>query len=245
VSTVGRGCGAAVSRPVVAVTCYLEPASWGVWQRVPAVLVPAAYVTALRAAGARAVLLPPEQGLSEQEAEALLAGVDGLVVVGGADVGASRYGTVPHPLTQRPREDRDDAEIALVRAAIATDLPLLGICRGMQVLAVAEGGELDQHLPDLVGHHGHSPTPDGYGMHDVVLAEGSWLRGVLGERVQVPTHHHQAVRSHPGLAATGWADDGVIEALEAPGARLCVGVQWHPEVGADPRLFDGFVAALR
>jgi putative glutamine amidotransferase len=240
----GDGAGPVV-RPVVAVSCYLEPASWGVWQQVPAVLVPAAYVVALRAAGARVVLLPPEEGLSEQDALALLSGVDGLVLAGGADVGPGRYGAGSHPLTQRPRDDRDESEIALVRAAIAADLPVLGICRGMQVMAVAEGGDLNQHLPDLVGHHGHSPIPDGYGMHDVVLAEGSWLRGVLGERVQVPTHHHQGVRTHPGLTATGWAEDGVVEALEAPGARLRVGVQWHPEVGTDPRLFSGFVAALR
>ena len=234
-----------VTRPIVALTCYLEPASWGVWHQVPAVLVPAAYVAVLRAAGAQAVLLPPEQGLTEQEAQALLSGVDGLVVAGGADVSPGRYGATPHPLTQRPREDRDDAEIALVRAAIAADLPLLGICRGMQVMAVAEGGQLDQHLPDVVGHEGHSPTPDGYGLHEVAFAEGSWLRAVLGERVEVPTHHHQAVRSHPGLVATGWTADGVIEALEAPEARLRVGVQWHPEVGEDPRLVEAFVAALR
>jgi len=234
-----------VTRPTVAVTCYLEPASWGVWQQVPAVLVPAAYVSALQAAGARAVLLPPERGLSEEEALAVVSGVDGLVVAGGADVGPGQYGASPHPLTQRPRDDRDDTEIALVRAAVAVDLPLLGICRGMQVMAVAQGGELDQHLPDLVGHHGHSPAPAGYGMHAVAFAEGSWLRSVLGERVEVPTHHHQGVRSHPGLVATGWAEDGVVEALEAPLARLRVAVQWHPEVGADPRLAEAFVAELR
>jgi putative glutamine amidotransferase len=198
-------------RPVVALTCYLEPASWGVWRDVPAVLVPAAYVVALRDAGARAVLLPPEQGLTVDDAQALLAGVDGLVVAGGADVDASRYGAVPHPLAHRPRDDRDDSEIALVTAAMRADLPLLGICRGMQVMAVAAGGCLDQHLPDLVGHHGHSPAVGAYGRH----------------------------------AATGWADDGVVEALEAPGARLRVGVQWHPEVGEDSRLIDAFVAALR
>ena len=230
--------------PVVGLTCYLEPASWGVWQQVPAVLVPAAYVHALRAAGARVLLLPPEQGLSVPDAAALLSSLDGLVVAGGADVSPERYGAVPHPLSQRPRLDRDDAEVALVTAAVAAELPVLGICRGMQVLAVAAGGVLDQHLPELVGHNGHSPAVDGYGQHGVRLAEGSWLRGVLGERVEVPTHHHQAVRSHPGMVATGWADDGVVEALEAPGPSLRVGVQWHPEVGADPRLFDAFVASL-
>jgi putative glutamine amidotransferase len=234
-----------VTRPIVALTCYQDPASWGVWRNVPAVFIPAAYVVALRDAGAQPVLLPPEEGLTESDARALLAVVDGLVVAGGADVRPARYGATPHPHAQRPRDDRDDSEIALVKAAVREDLPLLGICRGMQVMAVAAGGSLEQHLPDLVGHHGHSPAPGVYGRHDVTLAEGSWLREVLGERVDVPTHHHQSVRTHPGLVATGWADDGVVEAVEAPGARLRVGVQWHPEVGEDTRLMKAFVAALR
>jgi putative glutamine amidotransferase len=191
------------------------------------------------------VLLPPEKGLTREDAEAVLSRVDALVVAGGADVDPARYGAVPHPLSQRTRQDRDDAEVALLTAAVAAEVPVLGICRGMQVLAVAAGGELDQHLPELVGHTGHSPTVDGYGRHGVRLAEGSWLRRVLGERVDAPTHHHQAVRSHPGLVAAGWADDGVIEAIETPGARLCVGVQWHPEVDEDPRLFEAFVRSLR
>jgi putative glutamine amidotransferase len=183
--------------------------------------------------------------MTAHDARALLSGVDGLVVAGGADVGAARYGAVPHPLAQRPRDDRDDAEVALVTEAMREDLPLLGICRGMQVMAVAAGGRLDQHLPDLVGHDGHSPALGAYGRHLVTLAEGSWLRSVLGERVDVPTHHHQGVSTHPGLVATGWADDGVVEAVEAPGARLRVGVQWHPEVGDDSRLVEAFVSALR
>jgi putative glutamine amidotransferase len=216
-----------------------------VWQQVPAVLVPAAYVQALRRAGARVLLLPPERGLTGEDAHDLLSRVDGLVVAGGADVAPERYAAVPHPLSQRPREDRDDAEVALVTAAGAVGLPVLGVCRGMQVLAVAGGGTLDQHLPEVVGHNGHSPAVDGYGTHGVALAEGSWLRTVLGARIDVPTHHHQGVRSHPGLVATGWADDGVVEAVEGPGPHLRIGVQWHPEVDEDPRLFDAFVAALR
>jgi putative glutamine amidotransferase len=144
---------------------------------------------------------------------------------------------------QPPRPDRDDLELALVEAAAAADLPLLGVCRGMQVMAVASGGALEQHLPDVVGHAGHCPAPGQYGTHAVRLGEGSVLRQVLGEQVDVPTYHHQGVRDHPGYVATAWADDGVVEAIEAPSARFRVGVQWHPEVGSDPRLFEALVRA--
>lgn len=232
-------------RPLVALTCYAEPATWGVWQQVPAVLVPAAYVEALHAAGAQVLLVPPQESSSDEDAEHLVARIDGLVVAGGADVDAGRYGATPHALVQGARPDRDDTEIALVRAAVAADLPLLGICRGLQVMAVAAGGELEQHLPDVVGHDEHSPQPGVYGRHPVRTAEGTWLREALGERVVVPSYHHQGVRTCPGYVASAWADDGVIEAVEAPGARLRVGVQWHPEVGDDQRLFERFVAATR
>lgn len=234
-----------MTRPLVALTCYAEPASWGVWRQVPAVLVPAAYVEALHAAGAQVLLVPPQEELTDDDAAALVARVDGLVVAGGVDVAAGRYGAVSHPLVQGARPDRDDAELALARAAVAADLPLLGVCRGMQVMAVAAGGELDQHLPDLVGHDRHSPGPGVYGSHDVETVEGTWLRRVLGVRVAVPTYHHQGVRSWPGYVPSAWADDGVLEAFEDPSARFRVGVQWHPEVGDDRRLFTGFVTAVR
>ncbi len=146
-------------------------------------------------------------------------------------------------MVQSPRPDRDDLEMALVRAAVAADLPLLGICRGMQVMAVAAGGALEQHLPDVVGHAGHCPAPGRYGTHTVRTGSGSRLRQVLGERVDVPTYHHQGVLSHPGYVAAAWADDDVVEALEAPTARFRIGVQWHPEVGTDRRLFEALVAA--
>lgn len=235
----------AVRRPLVGLTCYAEPASWGVWRDVPAVLVPAAYVDALRAAGARVLLVPPERSLAADEARQLVDVLDALVVAGGADVDPARYGQPPHPVLQAPRPDRDDAETALVDAAVERDLPLLGICRGMQVMAVAAGGSLEQHLPDRVGHDGHSPAPGRYGSHAVRTAEGSLLRAVLGERVEVPAYHHQAVLTHPGYDATGWAEDGVVEAMEAPGARWRVGVQWHPEVGPDGRLFAALIDAAR
>ncbi|GAB3595354.1 gamma-glutamyl-gamma-aminobutyrate hydrolase family protein [Angustibacter peucedani] len=232
-----------MSRPLVGLTCYAEPASWGVWRDVPAVLVPAAYVDALRGAGARVLLVPPERSLGADDARQLVDVLDALVVAGGADVDPARYGQQPHPVLQAPRPDRDDAETALVDAAVERDLPLLGICRGMQVMAVAAGGSLEQHLPDRVGHDEHSPAPGRYGSHDVRTAPGSLLRSVLGEHVEVPAYHHQGVATHPGYEASGWTDDGVLEGMEATGARWRVGVQWHPEVGEDPRLFQALVAA--
>jgi putative glutamine amidotransferase len=199
----------------------------------------------LTAAGARVLLVPPERGYDDEAAADLVSRVDGLVVAGGADVEPSRYDAPLHPLAQAPRPDRDDTELALVRAAAAADLPLLGVCRGMQVMAVAAGGTLEQHLPDVVGHDEHAPAPGEYGRHAVRTAEGSRLRDVLGERVAVPTYHHQGVTSHPGYTPTAWTDDGVVEAIEAPGARWRVGVQWHPEMDDDPRLVAAFVAAAR
>jgi putative glutamine amidotransferase len=230
-------------RPLIGLTTYCEPVSWGVWRDVPAALVPQAYVDALRGAGARVVLIPPEREPTPAETAELVEGLDGLVIAGGADVDPARYGQQAHAVLQPPRPDRDDLELALVRAAVSADLPLLGVCRGMQVMAVAAGGVLEQHLPDVVGHAGHCPVPGEYATHAVRTAQGSRLRSVLGDRVDVPTYHHQGVAAHPGYVATAWTDDGVVEGIEAPSARFRVGVQWHPEVGADPRLFEALVLA--
>jgi putative glutamine amidotransferase len=238
-----------MTRSLVALTCYGEPASWGVWRDVPAVLVPGDYVGALTRAGAQVVLIPPERGLSGAAASRLLAGFDALVLAGGADLDPARYGASPQPGQQAARPDRDDAELALARAAVEADLPMLGICRGMQVLAVAAGGRLEQHLPDRLGHDRHAPVPGEYGPVAVRTATGSRLRSILGERVEVSCYHHQGVLTAPGYTASAWADDAgpagatVMEGIEAPGARWRVGVQWHPEVGADPRLFEALVGA--
>jgi putative glutamine amidotransferase len=214
-----------------------------VWHDVPAALVPQAYVEALRRAGARVVLLPPEDAPSARDVADLVGRLDALVIAGGADVDPARYGERPHPVVQSPRPDRDDLEIALVAEAVDADLPLLGICRGMQVMAVAAGGALLQHLPDVLGHADHCPAPGRYGTHGVRTGEGSRLREVLGERVDVPTYHHQGVLTHPGYEATAWTDDGLVEAIEARGSRFRVAVQWHPEVGTDLRLFEALVVA--
>ncbi len=231
-------------RPVIGITAYVEPASWAVWRDVPAALVPLAYVRQVREAGGLPVVLPPfPPDPAPDEVALLLDRLDGLLLSGGADVDPTRYGGATSPAVQAPRPDRDGTELSFARAAVERDLPLLGVCRGMQVMAVAAGGRLEAHLPDRIGTDLHAPGPGVYGSHGVGISAGSRLAGVLGERVEVPTYHHQGVLEHPGLTPVAWADDGVLEAVEDPGARFRVGVQWHPEVGSDPRLFQALVEA--
>lgn len=227
--------------PLIGITTYRETTRWGVWETVADVLH-AQYADAVLAAGGLPVLLPPVSG-DAAVAAAVVARLDGLVISGGADVDPARYGEEPHPRTAAWREDRDAWETALVRAADDAGLPTLGVCRGMQLMAVAAGGTLHQHTPELVGHDDHSPGGDRFGATPVATAETSRLRALVGDRVEVGCHHHQSVGSHPGFTATAWADDGSLEAMERPGPRFCLAVQWHPEVGEDSRLFAGLVAA--
>ena len=235
-----------MSAPVIGITAYVEPASWAAWRDVPAVLVPLGYVRHVRDAGGLPVVLPPlPPGTDDETVTALLDRLDGVLISGGVDVEPGRYDAEPHPTVQAPRPDRDSTELAVARLAEQRDLPLLGVCRGMQVMAVAAGGELEQHLPDRVGHAGHAPAPGTYGEHLVRTVPGTRLAAVLGDEVTVPTYHHQGVTTHPGLVESGWAEDGVLEAFEDPDARFRLGVQWHPEVGEDPRLFESLVAAAR
>lgn len=236
----------AVTRPVIGISCYVEPVSWGVWRDVPAVLLPHSYVACVQAAGGTALVLPPlPADASEADVRELLGRLDGLVIAGGADVDPGRYGEPPHPSAQDPRGDRDASELALALASAGSSLPVLGICRGMQVMAVAAGGSLEQHVPDLVGHSGHAPAAASYGSQRVRVEDGSLLREILDEEVVVPCYHHQGVRSHPGYRASARADDGVLEAFEDPAAPFRLGVQWHPERGEDPRLFRALVAAAK
>ena len=245
----GRG------RPVIGISSYAEQASWGSWDTAT-VLLPRRYADSVAAAGGIPVLLPPLPGIEEA-----LARLDGLVLAGGGDIDPAEFGAQPDPQTKAIRPDRDAAELALASAALEHGLPFLGICRGMQVLNVARGGTLHQHLPDLVGHDEHSPVSGGYGSHRVKVAPGSRLAGVLGHpgpqgEIPVPTHHHQAVdRLGAGLTASAWTADGVIEAIEfaaaepngsgRDGSGFALAVQWHPEAGQDPRLFRALVAAAR
>ncbi|MBA2554434.1 MAG: gamma-glutamyl-gamma-aminobutyrate hydrolase family protein [Geodermatophilaceae bacterium] len=230
-------------RPVIGISSYIEPAAWGVWRNVPAALVPHRYVRHVQNAGGVAVVLPPLAEPVIDEAFVVLERLDGLMLAGGVDVQPSRYGEEPQATVQEPRPERDASELALVQRAVEMDLPLLGICRGMQVLAVAAGGSLVQHLPDKIGTADHSPGPASYGQTTVNIESDSRLAAVLGERVDVSCYHHQGVAAHPGYESTGWASDGTLEAIEALDARWRVGVQWHPEVGTDPRLFEALVGA--
>ncbi len=233
------------TRPVIGITAYEEQARWNQWDA-RASLLPARYVHAVTAAGGLALLIPVQE-LSPETATELLGRLDGVILSGGPDVNPGRYGEVAHERTSVPREERDAVETTLVESVHAAEVPTLAICRGLQLLNVARGGTLVQHLPDTLGHEDHSPSADGYGSHEVRVEPGSLLAGSLGwERAGVPTHHHQAIgRLGGGLVATAWTDDGVIEAVEDRSVPFLLGVQWHPEAGDDLGVFRALVAAAR
>ncbi|QNK81249.1 gamma-glutamyl-gamma-aminobutyrate hydrolase family protein [Nakamurella sp. PAMC28650] len=230
-----------MTNPVIGISTYREPASWGQWDAVPAVLLPARYVDAVRAGGGTPVLLPP-LGPADDAAR-VLSRLDALVIAGGADVNPSRYGEHPDEHTSGWRDDRDVSEYALLDAADDLGLPVLGICRGMQVMASRAGGRLHQHVPDLVGDDRHSPGPGVYGPVAVTTIAGSRLAQILGPGLSVPCHHHQSVAQAPGFTFSAFADDGVPEAMEAAGERFVLAVQWHPETATDMRLFTALAQA--
>jgi putative glutamine amidotransferase len=227
------------SAPVIGLTAYCEDARWSHWHK-PAVLLPANYAEQVAAAGGIPVLLPPLPGMG-----AAVGRLDGVLLTGGGDIDPGRYGAQPDPRTSRVSVPRDAAELELLDAAVAAGKPVLGICRGMQLVNVARGGTLCQHLHNDAGH---TPSPGTFGSHPVRIAAGTRLAGILGANgtgVDVPTAHHQAIeRLGDGLVATAWAEDGVIEAVEhgEAGDTFLVAVQWHPEAGADPRLIKALVA---
>lgn len=241
----------AASAPLIGVTTYLERAQTGVWD-VPASFLPKVYLDAVTDAGGIAVLLPP-QPVSPGIARAVVTSLDGLIVAGGADVDPARYGQEPHPRTGAPRTDRDVWEDALLTEAIAIELPFLGICRGAQVLNVALGGTLHQHLPDVVGSERYQPSPAVFGDGEVTVEPGSRLAAMVGtvgaDAGTLPVHyyHHQALdQVADGLTVTARSEDGVIEAVELDSVPFGVAVQWHPEENAaDRRLFAGLVDAAR
>lgn len=229
-----------MTTPVIGLTTYREDAAWGVWRQRADVL-PTAYAAAVEATGGVPVLLPPVGQAGS--ADTVVPRLDGLVLSGGADVDPGRYGAEPHHRTTGWRPDRDQWELALLDAAQSTGLPVLGVCRGMQLMAVHAGGSLDQHTPDLVAHERHSPGGDEFGVVEVSTTAGSRVAALVGERLTVSCHHHQAVRDHPGYVASARAVDGTTEAMEVPGDRFCVAVQWHPETAADVGLLAGLVRA--
>jgi len=227
-------------RPIIGITTYVEQARWGHWD-VPAALLPFRYVERVEAAGGRAVLVPPAtDGISE-----LLDRLDGLVFAGGSDLDPALYRAAPHPETTGIRPERDAGEAPLMAAALQRDAPVLGICRGMQLMSVVCGGSLVQHLPEAVGHDDHRAADGSYALHKVRLQPGSRAHSILGDLLSVPSYHHQGIASAGSLTITGWAHDETPEVVENPDARFAVGVLWHPEVSEDLRLFEALVAASR
>jgi putative glutamine amidotransferase len=227
-----------VAKPLIGITKYVEPASWGHWT-LEAALVPYDYVRAVERAGGRAVLVPPDdEGIGE-----VLDALDGLVFSGGNDMAPESYGAEADPTTNGTNPARDRGELALLTAALERDLPVLAICRGFEVLNVARGGDLVQHLPDVVGHEEHRAVVGEFSEHAVRVDPSSRISEVRGA---VKSHHHQGLgRIGDGLREVAWAEDGVVEGVEDPTKPFLVGVLWHPEAGEDQRLFEQLVEAAR
>jgi len=236
------------TRPVIGVVTALEQARYGIWDSLCA-LTPMSYVRAVQNAGAMAVMIPPDAELAESPDE-ILDRVDGLLLAGGADIDPSSYGAVPHPQTSGTTPARDEIELALARRAIERDIPLLGICRGMQLINVALGGTLVQHLPDQVGHGEHRRNPGSFdgSEHEVQLEAGSLAARATGEEIHVSkSHHHQGVDAlGERLVVTGRSTlDDLPEAIEAPDQTYVLGVQWHPEADQDSQVVASLVEQAR
>jgi len=228
-------------RPLVGITTDITLARFGAWEEVSA-LVPWDYVRAIEHAGGRPLLVPPSDDGLEETLDAL----DGLILSGGSDLDPERYGQEAHPETKGVIPERDRSEFALLEAALARDMPVLAVCRGSQVLNVALGGDLVQHLPEVVGDEKHKHTPGDYADHDVALEPETRLGSLLGDRAPVKSHHHQGFgRVGEGLRPAARAEDGTLEALEDPSKRFALGVLWHPEAGEDLRLFEALVEEAR
>ncbi|MDT6985811.1 gamma-glutamyl-gamma-aminobutyrate hydrolase family protein [Streptomyces lusitanus] len=222
-------------RPLIGISTYAEPGvRWGVWQ-LDAALLPAGYPRLVQRAGGLAAMLPPD---APEHAAAAVARLDGLVIAGGPDVEPVHYGAEPDPRTGPPARARDAWELALIAAALERGVPLLGICRGMQLLNVALGGTLVQHVD------GHAEVPGVFGQHPVKPVPGTLYGGIAPEQALVPTYHHQAVdRLGRGLIPSAYAEDGTVEAVELPAPAWALGVQWHPEMGDDLRVMRALINA--
>jgi putative glutamine amidotransferase len=228
-------------RPVIGITAYAQQAQFGAWD-VPTALVPLSYVQAVEAAGGRALVVPP----SDEDVEETLNVLDGLILSGGADLDPELWGDEPHEQTSGVDPLRDRAELALLTAALERDLPVLAICRGSQVLNIALGGDLDQHLPDSLGHEEHKEVSGTFSEHPVEVIPGTRLYGIVGGDSDIKSHHHQGFRKlGTGLHEAARAPDGTLEAVEDPSRRFALGVLWHPEAGEDRRLFEALVEEAR
>jgi putative glutamine amidotransferase len=234
-------------RPTVGITAATETVSYGSWNEVPAIMSPANYARAVQRAGGRPVLLIPDEEDTRDPSDVLDL-VDAVILTGGAgDLDPALYGQEPHPETGPIQKERDAYELALVRAAVERETPTLGICRGMQVLNVACGGSVEQHLPDVVGHEAHRPTPGVFAGHEVRLESGTLAARTAGSDVaDVRSHHHQGIREvGDGLMVTGRATvDGTIEAIEDSSHPFVLGVLWHPEEDEKSRIIKALVSEV-
>jgi putative glutamine amidotransferase len=236
-----------VRRPTVGITAATERVSYGPWEKVPAVMSPVRYVRAVQRAGGRAILLPPDPE-DARDPGAVLGLIDALLLTGGAgDLDPALYGQERHPTTGPVHEERDAYELALARAVLEREVPTLGVCRGMQVLNLAYGGTIEQHVPDVVGHEEHRHTPGTFADHEVRLEPGSLAARAAGtEWEAVKSHHHQGIREvGAGLRVTGWSTtDDLVEALEDPGRKFVLGVLWHPEEDEKSQLIKALVSEV-
>ncbi|MEV6298696.1 gamma-glutamyl-gamma-aminobutyrate hydrolase family protein [Actinoplanes sp. NPDC051861] len=233
-------------RPLIGLTAYAEHVQYG-RNELMAGMLPMTYVRAVHATGGRAVLITPDDPGTD-----VLESLDGVVFTGGGDIDPSHWGATAHPATEVDKA-RDAAELMLMRAALEADLPVLGVCRGMQVMAVATGGSLHQHLPDLIGHERHRAAPvtdplaanaSDYGRHDVLVDERSRAHAYFGRSLTVNSFHHQAVADPGEFVPVGWCpEDEVVEIIEHPGRTFALGVQWHPERTPDLRSFAALAEA--
>lgn len=239
--------GGAMTPPTIGICAAVERVSWGVWDGYEVTLAPRAYARAVQRAGGLAIVLPPDE-VVVGDPDLLLDRVDGLLMAGGADLDPTSYGAAPHPETKGTWPDRDRFEIALARRALELDLPLLGICRGMQLINVALGGTLDQHLPESIGDGRHRSVAGSFGTHRVRLEEGTLACGAAGgDGLLVMSHHHQGVdKLGEGLEVSGWSvDDDIVEAIELPDRRFALGVVWHPEEDEASEIIPALVEAAR
>jgi putative glutamine amidotransferase len=226
-----------MARPLVGITTYLEAARWSVWVREAAVS-PQAYATAVEKAGGAPILLPPTSPSSVAD---YVRGLDGLVLAGGVEISPTLYGEAPDERVDEPQAHRDRFEMALARAAVEADLPVLAISRGMHVLNVSQGGTLIPWLPEVVAHDRHETAK-----HQLTVGISSKVGKAIGDHAEVTGAHRQGLRRlGAGVQAVAWADDQIVEAIELPGHRFAVGVQWHPERGTDNSLFEALMEAAR